>query len=213
MLVCVASEKGGAGKTTLVAALAEQLHARGVPLTLADGDRQGSLAAVAEASEGALPPVQRVFPMQFGRLAGRPGLALLDLPSGLGTELHAALAVCDWALVPAVPSAFDLRTLPRTLGWIRRAQDERAGPPRALLIPNKVDLRESMSQELLASLGGLGWPVTRTWLRERAAYRRLGAAGLGAVAGGGRKAALTEVAALADELLSLLGLTEATGAA
>lgn len=213
MLVCIASEKGGAGKTTLIAALGEQLAKRGVPVTLADGDRQGSLAAVAEASDGALPPVRQVFPMQFSRLARQEGLVLLDLPSGLGTELHAALAVCDVALVPAVPSAFDLRTLPHTLGWVRRAQDDRGGPPRALLVPNKIDLRESMSQELIARVGELGWPVTRTWLRERAAYRRLGAAGLGAIDGSGRKAAITEVGALADKLLEFLGLTEAAGEA
>ena len=55
MLVCLASEKGGVGKTTLAALLAEGLKARGVPLEVADGDRQASLAALAERSEGRLP--------------------------------------------------------------------------------------------------------------------------------------------------------------
>lgn len=217
MLVCFASEKGGAGKTTIAAALAERLvaplGARGVPLQLADGDRQGSLAALTAASDGALPTAETVYPLGFARLAQRPGLTLLDLPSGIGVELHAALAVCDWCVVPAVPSALDLRTLPHTLARIRAAQEERGGPPRALLIPNKVDLRETMSQELLARLGGLGWPVTRTWLRERAAYRHMGAAGLGALPTGQRRAAETEIAGLADEVLERLGLAASEAAA
>ncbi len=209
MLVCFASEKGGAGKTTLAAALAERLAARGVPVRLADGDRQGSLTALAAASGGAVPPAQTVYPMQFQRLAGGDDLVILDLPSGIGVEFHAAMAVCDWAIVPAVPSALDLRTLPHTLTRIRRAQDERGGPPQALLVPNKVDLRETLSQELLSRLAELGWPVTRTWLRERAAYRQMGAAGLDGLPAGARRAAVTAVSAIADEVLEHLGLLAA----
>jgi len=213
MLVCFASEKGGAGKTTLAAALAERLHAWGVPVRLADGDRQASLAAVAEASEGRLPPVQQVFPMQFSRLKDEQGLVLLDLPSGIGVELNAALAVADVAIVPAVPSAFDLRTLPATLSHVRREQELRQGPPRALLVPNKINLRETMSRELLERISELGWPTTRVWLQERAVYRHMGTAGLGALATNGRKAAEAEVAALADEVLAFLGVQRVGAAA
>ncbi len=206
MLVCFASEKGGAGKTTLAAVLAERFTKLGIDVRLADGDRQGSLAALAERAAG-MPTAKRVYPMQFAKLAQDDGVTLLDLPSGIGVEFHAAMAVADFAIVPAVPSAFDIRTLPATLGQIRRAQERRDGTPRALLVPNKVDLRETISKELLTTLGELGWPLTRTWLQSRATYRRMGAEGLSALPSGARRPAEAEVNVLADEVLEFLSLT------
>jgi chromosome partitioning protein len=204
MLVCFASEKGGAGKTTLAALLAERLAGLGVPLRLADGDRQGSLFALSERSD-TIPLARKVFPMQFASLANDDeGVTILDLPSGIGVEFHAAMAVAHFAIVPAVPSAFDLRTLPATLSQIRAAQERRDGPPKAIIVPNKLDLRESMSRELLSTLGELGWPVTRCWIQSRATYRRMGAAGLQALPKSSRRAAELEVAALVDEILAFL---------
>jgi cellulose biosynthesis protein BcsQ len=172
---------------------------------MADGDRQGSLAALGERADS-LPAVRAVYPMQFPALARESGLTLLDLPSGIGVEFHAALEVADVAIVPAVPSAFDLRTLPATLGELRKAQERRAGLPRVLLVPNKIDLRETISKELLEVLGELGWPVTRRWLNARSSYRRMGSAGLSALPSGARRAASAEVTALADEVLEFLVL-------
>lgn len=212
MLVCFASQKGGAGKTTLAALLGERLAAAGVQVCLADGDRQGSLFALGERARG-LPPVRAVYPMQFPALARDAGLTLLDLPSGLGVEFHAALEVADAAIVPAVPSAFDLRTLPATLAALRKAQERRDGLPRVLLVPNKVDLRETLSKELLSALRELGWPVTRCWLSARSGYRRMGAAGLAGLPQAARRAAEAEATALADEVLAYLVLPGEQGAA
>lgn len=211
MLVCFASEKGGVGKTTVAALLAERFTALGVPVRLADGDRQASLSAVAERSDGRLPRAMEVRPPAFPALAAGQGLTLLDLPSGIGLEFNTALSVAHHALIPCAPSAFDLRTLPATLAQVRRAQELRGGLPRALIIPNKIDLREPASKELLAALARLGWSVSQTWLLERSVYRRMGAAGLGALPRGARRMAEEEVAALADEVLDVLGVRSGSG--
>lgn len=214
MLVCCASEKGGVGKTTVAAVLAERWTTLGVEVHLADGDRQRSLAGVAERAEGRLPLAREVTPDEFPGLAADDALWLLDLPSGLGVEFHAALAVADCALVPVVPSAFDLRTLPVTLTQVRRAQGLRGGPPRTMIVPNKLNMREPMSKELLAALSKLGWPVAQHWLLERSAYRRMGAEGLGALPLTSRRSAEPEVAGLAEEVLEWLGIaTQSEGAA
>jgi chromosome partitioning protein len=209
VLVCCASEKGGVGKTTVAALLAERWTTLGVEVRLADGDRQRSLSGVAERSGGRLPATREVSPDEFPALARSDDLWLLDLPSGLGLEFHAALAVAQCALVPVVPSAFDLRTLPVTLTQVRRAQDMRGGPPRTLIVPNKLNLREPMSKELLAALSKVGWPVAQTWLQERSAYRRMGAEGLGALPLNSRRSAEPEVAGLGEEVLEWLGIQAA----
>jgi chromosome partitioning protein len=209
MLVCFASEKGGVGKTTVAALLAERFTTLGVPVRLADGDRQASLAAVAEVSNGRLPPAEEVRAPDFPALAAREGLTFLDLPSGIGVEFNTALSVAHHAIIPVAPSAFDLRTLPATLAQVRRAQELRGGSPRALIVPNKIDLREPTSKELLAALARLGWSVSQTWLLERSVYRRMGAAGLGALPRAARRNADDEVAGLADEVLEVLGIAKA----
>ncbi|MCA8925326.1 MAG: ParA family protein [Planctomycetes bacterium] len=207
MLVAFLSEKGGAGKTTLAALIGERLAQLGAPLELADGDPQASLAAVAEASGGRIPQAMEVGPGTFPTLAQRPGLTLLDLPSGINERFDAALAVCDAVIIPVVPSAFDLRTLPATLSRVRQAQDLRGGPPRALLVPNKLCLREPMTKELLATLSHLQWPVSQRWLLQRSAYTRMGEAGLGALPRNSRRQADDEVVALVDEVIERLELT------
>ena len=208
MLVCFASEKGGAGKTTLAALLAERATELALPVRLIDADPQGSLQALSTRAEGRLPACRVAAAPQLSELAreAQGTLTLLDLPSGLGAELEAALDVADAALVPVVPSAFDLRTLPTTLGAVRRAQDARGGRPRALIVPNKIDLREPMSQSLLATLSRLGWPVAPAWLRERSAYRQMGCAGLGALPRGTRRNASDEVVQLFEAVLEFLGI-------
>lgn len=209
MLVCFASEKGGAGKTTLAALLAERATELSVPVRLVDADPQGSLQALSTRADGRLPACRVAAAPQLSDLAALASdrtLTFLDLPSGLGAELEAALDVADVALIPVVPSAFDLRTLPTTLGAVRRAQDARGGRPRALIVPNKIDLREPMSQSLLATLSRLGWPVAPAWLRERSAYRQMGCSGLGALPRGTRRNASDEVAQLFEAVLEFLGI-------
>ena len=206
MLIAFLSEKGGAGKTTLAALISERLAQLGAPLRVADGDPQRSLAAVAEASGGRIPQAMEVGPGTFPALAQRSGLTLLDLPSGINERFDAALAVCDAVLVPVVPSAFDLRTLPATLSRVRHAQDLRGGPPRAMLVPNKLNLREPMTKQLLATLSQLKWPVSQRWLLQRSAYARMGEAGLAALPRTSRRQADAEVAALVEEVVERLEL-------
>jgi chromosome partitioning protein len=208
MLICMASEKGGSGKSTLAAILAERFLALGIPVTLADSDKQASLSALAERSEGRLPPCREVFPRSFPKLAVESGLVILDTPSGAGPELRAALAVADVVVVPVVAAPYDFRTLPVTLDLIAAAQEARHGAPRALLVPNKVSLREASSRKLLELVKGLGWPVSKTHLPERSAFKRLADSGLAVLPPSSRRTVEREIQAVAEEVLEALGMTE-----
>lgn len=208
MLITLVSEKGGAGKTSLAALLAERFLALGLPVRCADGDRQASLAALCEQAEGRLPGCQEVFPRSFAKLAREDAIVILDLPSGASDEMAAALSVADVALVPVVPNAFDLRTIPVTLGQVARAQELRRGRPKALLVANKIDEREASSRALLQEIKAFGWPVARTVLHERSAFKRVGAKGLGALPRSTRRGAEAEAAALASEVMAFAGIKE-----
>lgn len=207
MLVTFASEKGGAGKTTLAGLLAERWTAQGLALELYDADPQASLVAFAAAAGGRLPEARAVHPPQIEDLADAPGLALLDLPSGLGESFYVALAVSDAVVIPAAPSVIDLRTLRRTLAAVRRAQELRPELD-AVLVLAKINRRERASRDLMALAHELGWPVARASLGDRSAYRRAGAGGLGALPRSSRRQAALEVAELGDELRGRFGLDQ-----
>ena len=210
MLVAITSEKGGTGKSTLAALLGERFFALGLNVGLADSDKQASLSALAERSAGRLPPCVDALPRSFAKLARDERLTIIDTPSGDGQELRAAIAAADMVLVPVVPAAFDFRTLPVTLGLIAAAQAAREGLPKALLLPNKVTLREASSRKLLELIKGLKWPVAKTYLSERSAYKRLADSGLGALPQSTRRSVENEVAQLADEVLEHLGMGATT---
>lgn len=208
MLVCFASEKGGAGKTTLSSLLAERLTALGVPLSLSDGDPQASLIEISRKAAGRIPEATSAFPPQYEGLAAGDEVVFLDLPSGLRDEFYTAIAVADAIVVPAAPAVVDLRTLVRTLTAVRRAQELRERPPKVLVVPVKISKREKASRDLLKLIGELGWPTTKAYLADRSAYRRAGSGGLGALPRSSARAAINEVSALADEIIAKLEIAQ-----
>lgn len=208
MLVCFASEKGGAGKTTLATLLAERLTTLGVPLSLSDGDPQASLIETSKKAGGRMPLASSAFPPQYEELAAGEELVFLDLPSGLRDEFYTAVAVADAIVIPAAPAVVDLRTLVRTLTVVRHAQERRESPPKVLVVPVKISRREKASRDLLKLIGELGWPTTKAYLADRSAYRRAGAGGLGALPRSSARAAINEVSALADEIITKLEITQ-----
>lgn len=208
-LIATLGSKGGVGKTTSIALIAEQLTRRGLPLILADADPQGSLLQMSKHPAGHIPPARPVFPIQFQDLAESDELIFLDTPSGLREETITAVAVADAVILPVSPSALDLAALGRTLKQIKRAQQLRSSPLRLLILPTRINRREKSSRELLESIGDLGIPTTKTCMTERSAYRRAAACGgLAGLPASSRRVALREIEALVDDIEDFLGIKE-----
>jgi chromosome partitioning protein len=62
------------------------------------------------------------------------------------------------ALLPCGPSGLDLRAAQDAIRVVRQVQEIRKGPPRAFLVPNKIETNQRLSRELLATAEGLGIP-------------------------------------------------------
>jgi chromosome partitioning protein len=69
---------------------------------------------------------------------------------------RAILFVADLTLLPCGPSVLDLRAATEAIRVVRQAQAIRHGPPRAVLVPNKLQARFRLSQELVQAAGSLG---------------------------------------------------------
>lgn len=213
-LIALISQKGGSGKTTVAMQLAGGLSIAGYRVALADLDPQESALRWAASA-----PAKEPFPAQAVRLSGTTAemsstlaalskgveIVIMDCPPSMEhTHTHSALALCDVALVPVVPSPTDL--------WATRAierliLDRQAQRPQlqAALVPNRV-MRTALAADVLEILAEFTLPVLDTALSQRSAYPLSAVHGT-SVFGLGRSAAVAqdEVERLTKAVLTLIG--------
>lgn len=197
--------KGGVGKSTLAVHLAVKLKERGESVVLVDADVQSSSSTWLLDVEPEVSPVRLHTPdemlEQIPALREEFSYVVIDGPAGLSEVTRAALFVADIAFLPCGPSALDLRAANDAIRVVRQAQTIRKGPPIAVLIPNKLQVRYRLSRELLETGRSLGIPVA-SGLRLLQAYAD--AAGQGTVVwrmGQEGTTAAREIEDLLEELL------------
>jgi len=116
-ILTIASQKGGAGKTTLSAHLAVEAERQGQgPVAVVDTDPQGSLAdwwnqRQAETPLFAAVEVSRLAAHMAELRAQQVNLVVIDTPPALLPVIKAAIQVADLVLIPARPSPHDLRAV------------------------------------------------------------------------------------------------------
>jgi chromosome partitioning protein len=126
-VIVLASQKGGAGKTTLAAHLAVAAEAAGDgPAVLIDTDPQGSLSAwwnVREVATPALAPASIAeLPEKLAALAAAGyRVAVVDTPPAITEAIRAVLRSADLVLIPTRPSPHDLRAVGSTVALVTAA--------------------------------------------------------------------------------------------
>ena len=124
-VIVLASQKGGAGKTTLAAHLAIAAEAAGVGrAVLIDADPQGSLSAwwnVRESNSPALAPTSIAeLPEKLLSLkAAGFAVAVIDTPPAITDSIRAVVAMADLVVIPTRPSPHDLRAVGSTVELVQ----------------------------------------------------------------------------------------------
>ena len=119
--IVLASQKGGAGKTTLAAHLAVAAERGGDgPCVLIDTDPQASLAAWWNGRTAATPAFAPVtlkeLPEKLQALAQAGYVyAFIDTPPAITESIRAVVVQADIVLIPTRPSPHDLRAVGRTV--------------------------------------------------------------------------------------------------
>lgn len=126
-VIVLASQKGGAGKTTLAAhiAVAAEVDGDG-PTVLIDADPQGSLSAwwnVRDAQTPALAPATIAeLPAKLAALAEAGyKIAVVDTPPAITEAIGAVLRSADFVVIPTRPSPHDLRAVGSTVELVQGA--------------------------------------------------------------------------------------------
>jgi chromosome partitioning protein len=119
--IVLASQKGGAGKTTLAAHLAVAAELAGdSPCVMIDTDPQESLVAWWNSRKAESPAYA---PSSIKELAEKLDLldkagyayAFIDTPPAITESIRAVVALADFVLIPTRPSPHDLRAVGQTV--------------------------------------------------------------------------------------------------
>lgn len=125
--IVLASQKGGAGKTTLTAHLAVAAERAGDgPCVLLDTDPQASLSDWWNARQDAAPafapaPVERLAATLAGLQDAGFALAFIDTPPAITEAIAAVIDHGDFVVIPTRPSPHDLRAIGSTVSLVRAA--------------------------------------------------------------------------------------------
>jgi chromosome partitioning protein len=157
----LASQKGGAGKTTLAAHLAIEAERGGAgPVVLIDTDPQGSLSAWWNTREADTPA------LASAKLAELPGklealaaagfsLAVIDTPPAITAAIRDVVKLADLVLIPTRPSPHDLRAVGSTVDIVQEA-----GKPFAFAVTQaKPTARLTVQAVAALSAHGSGAPA------------------------------------------------------
>lgn len=202
-VITVAQQKGGAGKTTLVAQLAAHWAGQQRRIALIDIDPQESLTQwyrVRSKANGAEDHIDLRWVSgwragsETDRLKGDFDLILIDSPPHTETGAKAAVRAAELVLVPMQLSPMDLWASKPTIKMIR---DERRD---MLLVLNRVPARGLLADEMRAAIDEEQLTVAGAALGNRTAYAASLLKGKGVTEVAPRTAAAEEVARLASEI-------------
>jgi chromosome partitioning protein len=208
-VITVAQQKGGAGKTTLVAQLAAHLAQAGQKVAVLDIDPQQSLTRWHARRKDSLKAA--AAGLHFAESSGwKLGTALdrlkrshdwvlIDSPPHAETEARQAVRAADLVLVPLQPSPLDLWATQPTLNLALSEQRQ------ARVVLNRVASRGKLLDTLKREIDRASMPAATASLGNRSAFAHAMSEGLGVTEWEPRGVAADEIRALGDELRKLLG--------
>ncbi len=203
-VIAIAQQKGGAGKTTLVAQLAVCLAGLGHRVAAIDIDPQQSLSAWHAVRQQTLGgdggiTLRQVSGWRTGSEVERLGrdfdIVLIDSPPHGDTDTRIAVRSADRVLMPVQPGPMDYWAARQSVALAEREKKD------FLIVLNRVPARSRIADRIRAMIEADGLAVARTVLGNRQAYAASLMLGLGVSEDQPRGTAAAEIRALADEIL------------
>jgi chromosome partitioning protein len=210
-IITVATMKGGSGKSTLASCLAVHWHMCGRPSTIIDADPQRSIARLA-ARERALGGVTVMEDASENAWKTAQNLAahgpiVIDTPGFRSPATLACITAADFLLVPVKASPLDIDRMLDTLNSLIEGAGGQRPTFRCVLTQTT---RESViAKHIRAELIEAGFPVLRSEMTNRVTYAEAALWGATPSLMEAKGTAAREIAAIADEVDSLVGIKQA----
>jgi chromosome partitioning protein len=210
LVITLAHQKGGVGKSTLATNLRGYFAGGGYKTALVDIDPQGSLSKLIRTfseQEGRDP--EHVFERssfkdykELTTLLAPYDIAIIDTPPYLSKDLEAVFAITNLILVPSKSSPLDFLAIGDTLDLIRRAREKHPALLAAIVLTMTITGTD-FTAKIRDELEKTEFPVLQTEIGNRVAYMR-SLLRSNTVLGDENRKAWEEIENLGKELISLL---------
>jgi chromosome partitioning protein len=189
MLLLVANEKGGVGKTTIAVNLAAMCALAGKETVLIDTDQQQSTASwsAVRHENGITPPLLCMTKTgkvgyDLAMMKDKFEVIIVDAGGRDSIEMRQAMAVCDKAIIPVKPSQFDMWSLGRMENLVKDVQEKIDTAVNSFAFINAASANPSVKEtsevrEALAEYEN-SFPCLNTVITERIAFRKAARDGL-----------------------------------
>lgn len=171
--ILIASSKGGCGKSTVATNLAAFHADKGRNVALVDADPQGSSLAWCQRRGEPLPGVlglEGARQSTFAHIPEDTDVVVIDTPAGISERmLEPLLEHADVVLVPVLPSVFDFDASAAFTERLAAVSRIKRGKLPVGLLANRIKPWTRASQEALADLRQLRFPVAGQ-IRDSQAY-------------------------------------------
>jgi chromosome partitioning protein len=204
--------KGGSGKSTVASCLAVHWHLCGRPSTIIDADPQRSIARLA-ARERALGGVKIVEDASetawksAQSLASGGGPIIIDTPGFRSPATLACIAAADFLLVPVKASPLDIDRMLDTLNSLIEGAGAHRPTFRCILTQTTRD--SVIAKHIRAELIEAGFQVLKSEMTNRVIYAEAALWGATPTLIENSGAAAREIASIADEVDSIVGIKQA----
>lgn len=220
-IIALATQKGGAGKTTIALNAANALQSKGYAVCVVDTDRQGSAENwrirandnnVSDVPEVEVNPSELVGDT-LKRLKKQFDFIVVDTASNLGNKgestrksLSNVLRQADIVIIPIIPSPLDIDASVDFVELLEVIQDDRDGLPLARLLVNqaKNSILSTHIQAILAQTHE-DIPIFKTAIPSREAFKKTLAVGQTVIKPKLVEGAGDAINDLVDEIIELVG--------
>lgn len=218
-IIAVVNQKGGSGKTTISMQIAGTLGRRKESVLVVDADPQGTAVRCAAAANDLAPFPASVMGLsaasskvhrEVAKFIDKYDFIIIDTPPAAGSPItQSALLIADLALVPIIPSPYDMWAAVEIRHAIETAIDYNENL-KARLVINQCQPNTSLAKDSLDILPSFGIEICKTQIQQRTVYRKSAAFGQTVHEFGSKAtAAIKEIEALTNEVLAILKPTKA----
>lgn len=192
MIVCIANQKGGVGKTTLATNLAVALSKKGTTVLVDADDQQSAVKWSKRREENPIATEHHTGDLKkvLLDLHKKFDYVVLDVAGRDSPEFHSALQVADKLIVPTQPSQADVEVLPFVLKMFNTYHKDNAKLEPFIVInkapSNTKSTEVTDSIELLQTLPK--FKILNTVIRDRKQFRDASIQGLSVLEMGSSKA-------------------------